>query len=247
MYKLIDRAALKRNAKALMREGMVSPVKMAILYLTIDFVFSIALHAVSVALGGSVFENGLPLLFANIFITLVSLVLSTGYVSFCLGTWRRETLPYASLFDGFSFAGKIIALQVIMIFFIYLWSLLFIIPGIIAAYRYSFAMYNLCSNPELGIFEALNLSKQQTRGYKMQFFTLQLSFIGWALLISLPQSVAEAVYEFSASGINTGSILAFALMLVTLLGQFFLFPYMQLSFTGFYREATAPIEAAPEF
>ena len=84
---------------------------------------------------------------------------------------------------GFTFAGKVIALYIVEGFFVALWSMLFVIPGIIAAYRYSFAMLNLCENPELGVMEALNLSKQQTNGYKMQLFLLQLSFIGWSLLV----------------------------------------------------------------
>ena len=71
-------------------------------------------------------------------------------------------MPYESLFDAFPFAGKVILLSIVEGIFIFLWSMLFVIPGIIAAYRYSFAMLNLCENPELGVMEALNLSKQQT-------------------------------------------------------------------------------------
>lgn len=50
-----------------------------------------------------------------------------------------------------------------MAVFIALWSMLLIVPGIIAAYRYRFALYNLCENPELGVMEALAMSKAQTR------------------------------------------------------------------------------------
>ncbi len=43
--------------------------------------------------------------------------------------------------------------------FIFLWTLLFIIPGFIAAYRYRFAVSNLCENPDMGVMEAINMSK----------------------------------------------------------------------------------------
>ena len=69
--------------------------------------------------------------------------------------------------------------------FVFLWSLLFIIPGIIAGYRYRFALYNLCENPEMGVMEALNMSKAQTWGHKWELFVLDLSFIGWNLLCGL--------------------------------------------------------------
>ena len=73
--------------------------------------------------------------------------------------------------------------------FIFLWSLLFIVPGIIAAYRYRFALYNLCENPEMGVMEALNMSKAQTLGFKGQLFVLDLSFIGWYLLSGLTAGI----------------------------------------------------------
>ncbi|MBQ5739171.1 MAG: DUF975 family protein [Oscillospiraceae bacterium] len=147
-------------------------------------------------------------------------------------------MPYGSLFDGFSFAGKIIGLTLVMALFVWLWSLLFIIPGIIAMYRYSFALYNLCENPELGVMEALELSKQQTRGYKMELFLLQLSFFGWALLASLPQTFAEMAVANNDPG-GPSIVIALVLLLASMVGQVFLQPYMQLSHAGFYLQATA--------
>ena len=64
--------------------------------------------------------------------------------------------------------------------------MLFIIPGIIAAYSYRFAPYNLYENPGISVMEALDMSKRQTMGYKGQIFTLDLSYLGWTLLASLP-------------------------------------------------------------
>ena len=51
--------------------------------------------------------------------------------------------------------------------FISLWTLLLVVPGIVAAYRYRFAMLNLCENPEIGVMEALNMSKAQTAGLQV--------------------------------------------------------------------------------
>jgi len=69
-----------------------------------------------------------------------------------------------------------------MIIFVLLWSLLLIVPGIIAAFRYSMSFYILADNPDMGIMEAINESKRMMRGNKWKFFCLNLSFIGWAIL-----------------------------------------------------------------
>ena len=58
-------------------------------------------------------------------------------------------------------------------------------PRIIAGYRYRFAIYNLCENPDIGVMEAISMSKAQTAGYKGDLFLLDLTFIGWNLLCSL--------------------------------------------------------------
>ncbi len=239
MYETIDRPALKAKAKELMRSAKVSPIKVSFLYFGIVFVMALALLAVAFV---SAFSRSntmlLPLIFLTVLIILVDVVLSAGYICYCLGVWRGQDMPYSSLFDGFSFAGKVIGLQLVMALFVYLWSLLFVIPGIIAMYRYSFAMYNLCLNPELGIMEALDLSKKQTSGYKMQFFVLELSFIGWALLASLPQAIGQSMLEVIPT---TGTaVTALVLVLISAIAQIFLMPYMQLSYTGFYLQATTP-------
>ena len=68
---------------------------------------------------------------------------------------------------------------------IFLWSLLFFVPGVIAAYRYRFAVYNVLTDSSLSASEAIKLSCQQTNGIKGELFILDLSFIGWSILSSI--------------------------------------------------------------
>ena len=65
---------------------------------------------------------------------------------------------------------------------VFLWSLLLFIPGIIAAYRYRFAYYNILTDGSLSASEAIALSSRQTAGMKMDLFVLDLSFIGWEIV-----------------------------------------------------------------
>ena len=129
--------------------------------------------------------------FVSIVCTLLGVVLNVGASLYHLGIRRGEEMPFVTLFDGFAFVGKIILLYVVQVIFISLWTLLLVVPGIVAAYRYRFAMLNLCENPEIGVMEALNMSKAQTLGFKWQLFVLDLSFIGWNILVSLTLGILD--------------------------------------------------------
>lgn len=64
----------------------------------------------------------------------------------------------------------------------FLWSLLFIIPGIIKAFSYAMTPFILDENPELGASEAIHRSRMMMKNHKFDLFWLYLSFIGWFLL-----------------------------------------------------------------
>lgn len=185
MAEIIDRARMKSEARECLRSAQVSPKAMVALYAALV----LALNLVDTLAGGGavgVADGNLLGTFVTVLTSLLSLVLATGFALYCMAIRRGERAEFLSLFDGFSFVGKIIALYLVEYFFIFLWSMLLVIPGVVAVYRYRFAIYNLCENPELGVTDALNMSKRQTLGYKGQLFMLDLSYFGWALLASLP-------------------------------------------------------------
>ena len=178
MFERIDRRALKAESKALLADAQVSPKAMTALYLGLILV----LNVVSTLTG----SEGIISTFVTILTSLMALVLNAGFVLYCMAVRRGERAEFLTIFDGFSFAGKIIALNIITFAFVFLWSMLFVIPGIIASYRYRFALLNLYENPEISVMEAMALSKRQTFGYKWQLFMLDLSYLGWSLLSYLP-------------------------------------------------------------
>ena len=69
--------------------------------------------------------------------------------------------------------------------FIALWSMLFVIPGIVKSCSYAMAFYVKNDNPTLSANEAITESRRLMDGYKMQYFLLQLSFIGWIFVGSI--------------------------------------------------------------
>ena len=74
--------------------------------------------------------------------------------------------------------------------FTFLWSLLFIIPGIIKSLSYSMSLYILAENKGKPALECINESKAMTNGYKGELFLLGLSFIGWLLLTAVTFGIA---------------------------------------------------------
>lgn len=177
MFEQIDRQKCKWEAAELLRDAQVSPKAMTALYMALVIVLN---------LFSALVDTGFFSIFISILVSLVSTVLATGFALYCMAIRRGERAEFLTLFDGFSFVGKLILLDIVYSLFIFLWSLLFVIPGIIAAYRYSFARFNLYENPGIGAMEALDMSKRQTLGYKAQLFALDLSYIGWGLLATLP-------------------------------------------------------------
>jgi uncharacterized membrane protein len=111
--------------------------------------------------------------------------LTLGLAIFFLNLRRDQNPIIENLFDGFKSFSPALVLQLWIILFTILWSLLFIIPGIIAALSYSMSYYILRDHPEMKPKDALKLSKQMMLGRKGKLFMLGLSFIGWALLACL--------------------------------------------------------------
>ena len=77
--------------------------------------------------------------------------------------------------------------------FIFLWTLLFIIPGIIKAISYSQMFYLLAENDKLEASDAQRKSMEMMEGHKAEYFVLQLSFIPWFLLCIITFGIA-AIY-----------------------------------------------------
>lgn len=134
------------------------------------FLASIAVFITVYALAIFIFGSAIELGYNNYNIRLVQ---------------RVPQSPFATLFEKMNQFGRALWLRIVMHFFIFLWTLLFIIPGIVAAYRYSMAPYLMAQNPNLTAMQAIEQSKQIMKGNKGRLFCLELSFIGWIFLAVL--------------------------------------------------------------
>jgi uncharacterized membrane protein len=114
---------------------------------------------------------------------LISGLVGVGMAGVMMSFIRGEDTDLARLFDGcqVNFVNNLLA-GILQSLFVALWSLLFIIPGIIKGYAYSATFYLLKEHPEMTAMEALNESQRLMNGNKMRLFCLDLSFLGWYLL-----------------------------------------------------------------
>lgn len=132
---------------------------------------------------------GLGLLFALILLVIalayqifVGNVIEVGKCRFFMES-RYYPSGFSTLFSGFKGNYKnVVSGMLLYRLYIFLWSLLFVIPGIIKAYEYRLVPYLLAENPDMPIQRALDLSSRLTDGEKGDLFLLDLSFLGWLFL-----------------------------------------------------------------
>lgn len=117
---------------------------------------------------------------------------------------KGNTPEVKDAFSGFDDFWAAFKVQFFVGLFTFLWSLLFVIPGIIKGYSYSMALYVLAENKGKAALECINESKKMTEGHKMELFVLDLSFIGWYLLTGITFGIAGiyAIPYITATGVN---------------------------------------------
>ncbi|SFI72258.1 MULTISPECIES: DUF975 family protein [unclassified Bacillus (in: firmicutes)] len=118
-----------------------------------------------------------------IFIALQSMF-DYGYYNFTLRLAKNESTTIGNLFEGFKSKHifRTIKLGILQTILLLLWSLLFIIPGIIKSLSYAMAFYILIEDPNCTPLEAIRRSKEMMKGHKFDLFITMLSFIGWYIL-----------------------------------------------------------------
>jgi uncharacterized membrane protein len=194
--------------------------------------------------------NGSTML-SYIYALLVGSALMFGITTIYMRYRRRQEAPTDLLLSGFSNYSRALALNLLVGIFTALWTLLFIIPGIIAMYRYRLAFYILIDNPDIGPLEAIGISKKLMYGNKWQLFCLDLSFIGWFLLAGIAATIAAALFitpmmsgpMISASTYQIMMILTTAVLSITM---GILYVYNGTAVSAFYERASGILKYTDE-
>ena len=154
-----------------------------------------------------------------------------GYARFNLNLVDGKDARFEDLFSQFHRLGDGFIMNLLVGLYTFLWSLLFVIPGIIKSFSYAMTPYILYEHPEYNPNYAITVSREMMDGNKFRLFCLNLSFIGWHLLASLPGIIALAATL-------TGNFMLLPLILVTIVGGLFVSAYMEAANAAFYREVS---------
>lgn len=133
--------------------------------------------------------------FKSIYETLLTGVFFYGICAYFLTYLRTRNTACGTFFSGFSMFFKNFWLTFLIGLKVFLWSLLFFIPGIIAFIRYSQSYFILFDHPDYSASECIRESKRLMTGNKGKYFLFLLSYIGWAFLASIPSGLYDAFID----------------------------------------------------
>ncbi len=146
--------------------------------------------------------------FVNLILLLISGPLSLGIAKFTINISRNQEARIEQLFESFSNFKTSTGAYLLTVLFTLLWTLLLIIPGIIAALSYSMTFYIIADDDSIGAMDAIDKSKKMMYGHKWKYFRLLLRIFGLSLLCILTLGI----------------------------GFLWLLPYAQMSTTKFYED-----------
>ncbi len=205
---------LRASARKALKGGYWKAFWFCLLVCVLMGLSSVFLHLTSAVLGlnsdGEVPSGmdvaGLVLLVLAIIAGILKAPISVGMKKYFISLFRNGKAEKGAAFSMMGKLWRCFWLEILIGIKTFLWSLLFIIPGIIAAINYSQAKYVLAENPDLKAREAIDRSKHLMKGHKWDYVYLCLTFIGWLLLCIVTCGI----------------------------GLLFLAPYLESAFAAFY-------------
>lgn len=138
-------------------------------------------------------------------------VIELGFATYLLKQHNKANFELHDLFSQFDHFGQGFAQRFLRGLYVTLWSLLFVIPGIVKGYAYAMTPFIMAENPEMSANDAITASRELMDGHKGDLFILDLSFIGWGILAAITCNI----------------------------GHLALNPYKNAAYAAFYKDLTA--------
>lgn len=194
----MERSVLKGNAKAQLSGKWGLAIGTLLVGTIISSGFSSVVEFIKP-------ESSLPSILGTLINILLGGVIALGISKFLLNIARnKEEASFNDLFSGFNIYLKTLGLWIVMGLSIGIATIFLVVPGIIVALMFSQAYFILCENNEKSITECLKESYKIMKGYKGELFVLQLSFIGWWLLVIITFGLG-ALYVYPYQQVTTAN------------------------------------------
>lgn len=151
-------------------------------FVAITFVYGFIIGITQVLSGDK--DSPAILHLIGIVLFILALPLTWGYQTLFLGAVRGGDATAKDMFEGYNkeLFSRVLTTTLLYYVYVFLWSLLLLIPGCIKSYSYAMTPYILKDNPEMKNNAAIEESMRMMDGHKLELFMLDLSFIGWAIL-----------------------------------------------------------------
>ena len=143
MPKIIDRRQRRREVRDCLASAQVPPRPFFALYLGLVTVIDLLSVAVQLLGGDTPLLEDLPSLFAVVLSNLLVQLLLVGTLLYALTVWRGQRAEYGTLFDGFAFAGRCVAVILMQLVLVGAGLTLMLLPGAYFFYVYRFALFEL--------------------------------------------------------------------------------------------------------
>ena len=177
---MFDRVAMKADAREQLRGNRTVPAIITIIAIVIIAIISSFVGATDKPDERTIFPSLLGIIITGI----ISFALAYYYISF-KNTSEDDKPGIRTFFDGFNYWFKALCACLWQRLWITLWTLCFVIPGLIKTIAYSQMFYILAENPDISVRKALRMSIYMTQGHKSELFMMYLSFLGWFLLSAI--------------------------------------------------------------
>ncbi len=173
-----------RDLMRLARESLSNHWGLGVVVMLLYLIFTTGVSELSSLSKLAELSEFIPLV-GSLVCMIISGPMAVGFYLVFLSIARRSETDVSKLFYGFSRFWTALGANFFMSMFIFLWTLLLIIPGIIATYAYSMTYFIIADDPSVKASEAIRRSKEMMRGNKWKLFYLYWRFFGWALLCIL--------------------------------------------------------------
>lgn len=118
-------------------------------------------------------------------------VIELGFAVYLLKQHNKANFELRDLFSQFDRFGQGFAQKFLRGLYVALWSLLFVIPGLVKSYAYAMTPFIMAENPDMSANDAIAASVQLMDGHKSELFTLDLTFLGWNILALLTCNIGN--------------------------------------------------------
>ena len=198
---------LKQASRQCLRDSGIHPGRLTVLFLLCLYAVSVSSDLVSYYFDHRMNQStGLDALdlraqadlwnVGSFFaVNLLAMLWDAGYEAFTLHLSRGQAASFRDFLQGFRMTGKVLAVVLLRAVYVFCWSMLLLIPGLVAVYRYRMAVYVILDDPGLSASEALAVSSRLTYGHKGELLMLDLRFF-WYYLPTVFTALLVNAYNY---------------------------------------------------